>query len=138
MSDERGLELIQPPVALGVDIGGTGTKVGLVDVAGHVYGFERFPTDVGTEPPDPFLARLKECVGRVRDRSPVELTGIGLTREAKAIRPDIPVILYTGHSDLLDEEKARQLGAYALLHKPVDRVALSRILRELFTRIAFE
>jgi glucokinase len=70
---------MEPPVALGVDVGGTSTKVGLVDVAGHVYAFDRIPTDVGTEPPDPFLARLKESVRRTIDRSPVAPVGIGLS-----------------------------------------------------------
>jgi glucokinase len=77
--DQRGFEGIQPPLALGIDVGGTNTKVGLVDVAGQVYGFERIPTDVGTEPPDPFLSRLKECVRRVLDRAPVDVKGIGLS-----------------------------------------------------------
>jgi glucokinase len=77
--DEHGLDQIQPPIALGIDVGGTNTKVGLVDVAGRVYGFERIPTDVGHEPPDPFLSRLKDCVGRVLDRAPVDVKGIGLS-----------------------------------------------------------
>jgi glucokinase len=79
MVDERSLDQMQPPVALGIDVGGTNTKVGLVDVAGHVYAFERIPTGVGTEPPDPFLSRLKECVRRVLDRAPVDVDGIGLS-----------------------------------------------------------
>jgi len=77
--NERDLEKMEPPLALGVDVGGTSTKVSLVDVAGHVYAFERIPTDVGTEPPDPFLARLKDCVRRTIDRAPVALAGIGLS-----------------------------------------------------------
>ena len=78
-TNERDLNDAQPPLALGIDIGGTNTKVGLVDVAGHVYGFERIPTDVGTEPPDPFLARLTDCVGRVLERAPLDVAGIGLS-----------------------------------------------------------
>lgn len=66
-------------LALGIDVGGTSTKVGLVDVGGHVSAFERIPTDVGTEPPDPFLARLKDCVRRVLDRAPGDVVGIGLS-----------------------------------------------------------
>jgi glucokinase len=77
--NERELEKIQPPLALGIDVGGTSTKVGLVDVAGHVYAFERIPTDVTTAPPDPFLARLKDAVRRTIDRAPVPLAGIGLS-----------------------------------------------------------
>jgi len=77
--DERELDKIQPPLALGVDVGGTSTKVGLVDVAGHVYAFERIPTDVTTAPPDSFLARLKDAVRRTIERAPTTLAGIGLS-----------------------------------------------------------
>jgi glucokinase len=77
--DEQDLSQIQPPIALGIDVGGTNTKVGLVDVAGRVYAFERIPTDVGQEPPDPFLGRLKDCVGRVLEEAPVAVAGIGLS-----------------------------------------------------------
>lgn len=76
---ERGGGPARPPLALGIDVGGTSTKVGLVDVSGQVSAFERFPTDVGTEPPDPFLARLTECVRRVLDQASAEVTGIGLS-----------------------------------------------------------
>ena len=31
--DEQDMDRIQPPLALGVDVGGTSTKAGLVDVA---------------------------------------------------------------------------------------------------------
>jgi len=58
---------MQPPVALGIDVGGTNTKVGLVDVAGHVYAFERIPTNVGADPPDPFLARLQDVISGARE-----------------------------------------------------------------------
>ncbi len=60
-------------------MGGTSTKVGLVDVAGQVSAFERIPTDVGTEPPDPFLARLTDCVRRVLAGAPAGVVGIGLS-----------------------------------------------------------
>jgi glucokinase len=76
---ERGGGPARPRLALGIDVGGTSTKVGLVDVAGQVSAFERISTDVGTEPPDPFLARLTDCVRRVLDRAPADVVGIGLS-----------------------------------------------------------
>jgi len=76
---ERPLDEARAPLALGVDIGGTGTKVGLVDVEGRVFAFERIPTDVGAEPPDPFLSRLKGCIEGVLARAPLAVVGIGLS-----------------------------------------------------------
>jgi glucokinase len=76
---ERGAAPASGPLALGIDVGGTSTKVGLVDAAGQVSAFERIPTDVGTEPPDPFLARLNDCVRRVLAGAPAGVVGIGLS-----------------------------------------------------------
>jgi hypothetical protein len=41
------------------------------------------------------------------------MTGDKLAREISAIRSDIPVILYTGFSDLVDEESAKAVGISA-------------------------
>jgi glucokinase len=69
---------IRAPLALGVDVGGTSTKAGLVDVAGNVHFFTRFPTE-GDDSPEPFLRRLRECVRGLLDQAPAEVTGIGLS-----------------------------------------------------------
>ncbi|MCG6925274.1 MAG: ROK family protein [Acidobacteria bacterium] len=76
--DESDLDGIQPPLALGVDVGGTSTKAGLVDVGGNVHAFTRFPTE-GHHSPEPFMGRLKECVGGLLERAPVEVKGVGLS-----------------------------------------------------------
>jgi glucokinase len=79
MAPEEGrLEGVQPPLALGVDVGGTSTKAGLVDVAGKVHAFTRFPTE-GQHSPGPFMGRLKECVAGLLARAPSGVTGIGLS-----------------------------------------------------------
>ncbi len=45
-------------------------------------------------------------------------TGMELAMEIKAVRPDIPIILCTGFSDLINEAKARESGIDAFLLKP--------------------
>ena len=52
------------------------------------------------------------------------MTGLELLPKAKALRPDVPIIMITAYGD--DETKRRALegGAEALLTKPIDFVAL--------------
>jgi CheY-like chemotaxis protein len=50
-----------------------------------------------------------------------KMTGDKLVKEILNIRPDIPVILCTGFSEKLDEEKAREIGAADYLEKPLDK-----------------
>src|SRR4051812_12005377 len=47
-------------------------------------------------------------------------TGLGLARELLAKRPDLPVILCTGHIDPIAQRELESAGIRALLHKPVE------------------
>ncbi len=64
--------------ALGIDIGGTNTKLGLVDKAGTVSGFRSFPTRAQGTDPSRFLEELALNVSGVIATSGVEVTGIGV------------------------------------------------------------
>ena len=52
------------------------------------------------------------------------LTGLELLPKAKALRPDVPVIMITAYGDADTRRKALEGGAEALLTKPIDFVAL--------------
>jgi YesN/AraC family two-component response regulator len=47
------------------------------------------------------------------------MTGIVLAREILKIRPDTPIILCTGFSEGVDENRAKLLGIKEFLMKPV-------------------
>ncbi|MHC4767441.1 MAG: response regulator [Planctomycetota bacterium] len=52
----------------------------------------------------------------------VKMPGIGgleLMTRIKQEQPDLPVILFTGHSSLADAEKGIEEGAFAYLQKPI-------------------
>ncbi len=46
-----------------------------------------------------------------------------------AVRPDIPVILCTGFSPLVDEEKAMEMGIRAFISKPILRREIAETIR---------
>jgi CheY-like chemotaxis protein len=58
------------------------------------------------------------------------MTGDLLTRELLQIRSDLPVILCTGFSKKMTQEKADQLGIKALLMKPFRLSELSKMIRQ--------
>jgi len=66
----------------------------------------------------------------ITDQTMPEMTGINLTRRVLAIRPDMPVIICTGYSETLNEVEAIEIGAVALLGKPLDRTILARSVRK--------
>lgn len=58
------------------------------------------------------------------------LTGAEIARTVLKVRPDMPVIIITGASDLMDPEKARKMGVRGFLMKPVDMAGLARAIRD--------
>ena len=52
------------------------------------------------------------------------MSGLELLPKAKALRPDVPVIMITAYGDADTKRKALENGAEALLTKPIDFVTL--------------
>lgn len=57
------------------------------------------------------------------------IDGIEVLRRVKKTRPEIEIIILTGHGSEADRKICMELGAFAYLQKPVDIDALSRTLK---------
>jgi two-component system response regulator CpxR len=57
------------------------------------------------------------------------IDGIEVLRRVKKSRPDIEVIILTGHGDEKDRKICVELGAFAYLQKPVDIDLLTDTLK---------
>lgn len=83
------------------------------------------------------LASFRQAPDRfdivITDQTMPELTGFDLAQELFKIRPDIPVIMVTGHSHTVDEKKAKEAGIKDFLMKPLD----IDILAESITKVLF-
>lgn len=58
------------------------------------------------------------------------MTGAELAREVLALRPDMPIIMVTGHSANFDVHRAQQRGIRDLILKPVKRGKLQQAVRK--------
>ncbi|RMF83943.1 MAG: response regulator, partial [Nitrospirae bacterium] len=63
------------------------------------------------------------------DQTMPELTGDTLCAAARTLRPELPVILCTGFSSRLTEQRASAVGASAVLFKPLQAEELAWALR---------
>jgi nitrogen-specific signal transduction histidine kinase/ActR/RegA family two-component response regulator len=70
----------------------------------------------------------------ITDQTMPAMTGETLVRELRHIRPDLPIILCTGYSPLIDAEHAAVLGIDAFLLKPVESATLAHTIRQVLTR----
>jgi len=82
-----------------------------------------------------------QCIGDAGDASLIlilsdinmpGMSGLELLPKAKALRPDVPVIMITAYGDAETKRKALERGAEALLTKPID---FSLLRSEIDTRI---
>ncbi len=76
-----------------------------------------------------FRARPDKFDLVITDQTMPNMTGEILARELLRIRPDIPIILCTGYSELITGEKARAVGIRELVMKPIVKSEIARIIR---------
>jgi signal transduction histidine kinase/ActR/RegA family two-component response regulator len=65
----------------------------------------------------------------ITDMTMPHMAGDRLSEKILDIRPTLPVILCTGHSDMIDEDKATALGIRKFVMKPVEKNELARAIR---------
>ena len=78
---------------------------------------------------DAALQRIVDAAGKsliliLSDINMPGMSGLELLPKAKALRPDVPVIMITAYGDDNTKRKALERGAEALLTKPIDFSAL--------------
>lgn len=65
----------------------------------------------------------------ITDQTMPHMTGADLIRAARQIRPDLPTVLCTGYSHVMNAEKAHDLGVDAFLMKPLEFPELTELIR---------
>ncbi len=95
---------------------------GLVDIGKQMLeglGYKVTTKTSSIEALDTFRSRPGKFDLVITDMTMPNMTGDKLARELMKIRPDIPVILCTGFSELINEEKAKNIGIRDFVMKPL-------------------
>jgi CheY-like chemotaxis protein len=66
----------------------------------------------------------------ITDQTMPNMTGDRLAKQLMAIKPEIPIILCSGFSELTDEKKARAMGIRAYVMKPLVMSDLAQTIRK--------
>ena len=66
----------------------------------------------------------------ITDQTMPDMTGITLARKLLQIRPNLPIILCTGHSTLISEEQAKAQGIKGFAIKPLSKSMMATLLRK--------
>ncbi|OPY67063.1 MAG: Blue-light-activated protein [Syntrophorhabdaceae bacterium PtaU1.Bin034] len=70
----------------------------------------------------------------ITDHVMPEVTGIRLAEKLLKVRKDIPVILFTGYSDAVTPNKAKQVGISSFVMKPVVKSELAQAVRRVLDK----
>jgi two-component system, cell cycle sensor histidine kinase and response regulator CckA len=81
-----------------------------------------------------FSARPEQFDLVITDYTMPRMTGVELAEAMMRIRPDIPVILCTGFSERISEEKAKNLGIRAFAMKPINVRDIAETVRRILDR----
>jgi CheY-like chemotaxis protein len=66
----------------------------------------------------------------ITDQTMPGMTGIDLARRMLQIRPELPIILCTGYSSLISEDKAKSAGIRGFALKPLAKKYLAELIRK--------
>jgi signal transduction histidine kinase/ActR/RegA family two-component response regulator len=84
--------------------------------------------------PEKALADLRDRIDHfdlvITDMIMPVMSGEALAKEILLLRPDMPIIVYTGFTNLVSADKIRQMGVKAVLRKPVTIYSLSQAIRK--------
>lgn len=65
----------------------------------------------------------------ITDQTMPKMTGLDLARQVHTMRPDLPIILCTGFSEVIDEKSLDQVGILRTLYKPTTKRDLAFAIR---------
>jgi len=71
----------------------------------------------------------------ISDFTMPDMTGTQLAKELLSLRPDIPIILTTGSRNVINSEKAEQLGIKDFILKPFSQTEISLTLRQVLNNL---
>jgi CheY-like chemotaxis protein len=104
----------------------------LVEVMGQMLSALGYRVTTAMESPkalEAFMNNPERFDLVITDMTMTGLTGAELAREILLRRPDTPIILCTGYSDLINEQEALEMGIRRFLMKPLFMGNVAREIR---------
>jgi PAS domain S-box-containing protein len=109
----------------------------LVDLGKEILqslGYQVSAKMTSLEALETFRAQPEEFDLVITDMTMPGLTGKELAKQLLAIRPDIPIILCTGFSEIMDEKQAREAGIREFIMKPYGISGLANVVRKVLAQ----
>jgi PAS domain S-box-containing protein len=112
-------------------------EIMLVDIGQQILkrlGYEVVSRTSPLEALELFKAKPDHFDLVITDKTMPGMTGDALAKELLSIRPNLPVILCTGYSQIIDQKRAKQLGIRAFVMKPILINEISAAIRKALSK----
>ena len=93
-------------------------------------GYEVTAKNNGVEALETFKASPDDFDLIITDMTMPKMTGTQLAKHILDIRPGMPIIICTGHSQLINADQARELGIRGYLEKPILMATLAKMIKD--------
>ncbi len=97
-------------------------------------GYEITMCTGSVEALEAFKAKQDDFDLVITDMTMPDMTGAQLAGEIRKIRPDMPVIIFTGFSDQINKEKCKALDIQGYALKPLDKQEIAETIRRVLDR----
>jgi nitrogen-specific signal transduction histidine kinase/CheY-like chemotaxis protein len=94
-------------------------------------GYQVTTSTDGSDALETFRSQPEQFDLVITDQTMPNMTGAELAQELMRIRPDIPVILCSGFSELIDQEKAKAMGIQEFIMKPLLMHEIAETIRNI-------
>ena len=134
LEEEREVKESEEPLPTGTErILFIDDEEALVEIGGQILeqlGYEVVAEKSSVQALELFRAEPDRFDLVITDMTMPHMTGDKLAQALMKIRPQIPIILCTGHSGLVSEEKAQEIGIKAFVMKPLVMRNLAETVRK--------
>jgi CheY-like chemotaxis protein len=97
-------------------------------------GYQVTTSTDGSDALETFRSQPEQFDLVITDQTMPNMTGAELAQELMRIRPDIPVILCSGFSELIDQEKAKAMGIQEFIMKPLLMHEIAETIRNILDK----
>ena len=101
-------------------------------------GYQVTPRTSSVEALEAFRAQPDNFDLVITDFTMPNMTGMELASKLLDIRPDIPIIICTGFSEVLDKNRAKAVGIREYVMKPIAKDQIARSIRKVLDKLKLD
>ncbi len=93
-------------------------------------GYQALSATSGTEALGIFLGKKDQISLVILDQNMPDMSGAALATKLRSLRPDIPIVMFSGYGEEEMRQETKNLGITAFMRKPVTHDQVAKVVRK--------